>query len=87
MERIALFLGSALTDEQLADVVKHATFNNMKKNPQANYERVPGRLLSHHQGTFLRKGEQGHCCRCMQEEPETKDESCAAAVEKIRVIL
>nr|XP_040020222.1 amine sulfotransferase-like isoform X2 [Gasterosteus aculeatus aculeatus] len=56
VERIALFLGSALTDEQLADVVKHATFNNMKKNPQANYERVPGRLLSHHQGTFLRKG-------------------------------
>ncbi|XP_075952641.1 amine sulfotransferase-like [Anarhichas minor] len=56
VERIALFLGKELTDEQLADVVKHSTFNNMKNIPQANYERVPGELLSHHQGRFMRKG-------------------------------
>ncbi|KAM8868948.1 amine sulfotransferase-like isoform 2-T4 [Spinachia spinachia] len=56
VEKIALFLGSELTDEQLADVVKHATFNNMKTIPQANYERVPGYLLSHHMGRFMRKG-------------------------------
>ncbi|XP_068590736.1 amine sulfotransferase-like isoform X2 [Cebidichthys violaceus] len=56
VERIALFLGKELADEQLADVVKHSTFNNMKNIPQANYERVPGELLSHHQGRFMRKG-------------------------------
>ncbi|KAL6108714.1 uncharacterized protein ACO6RY_11998 [Pungitius sinensis] len=56
VERIASFLGSELTDEQLADVVKHSTFNNMKKIPQANYERVPSHLLSHQEGMFMRKG-------------------------------
>ncbi|XP_054477267.1 amine sulfotransferase-like isoform X1 [Anoplopoma fimbria] len=56
VERIALFLGKELTDEQMANVVKHSTFNNMKKIPQANYEQVPGELLSHHQGRFMRKG-------------------------------
>ncbi|XP_059196201.1 amine sulfotransferase-like [Centropristis striata] len=59
VERISLFLGKELTDEQLANVVKHSTFNNMKKIPQANYEQVPGDLLSHHQGTFMRKGTVG----------------------------
>ncbi|XP_010745095.1 amine sulfotransferase [Larimichthys crocea] len=56
VQKISLFLGKELTDEQLANVVKHSTFNNMKKIPQANYEQVPGDLLNHHQGTFMRKG-------------------------------
>ncbi|KAM9852369.1 amine sulfotransferase-like isoform 1-T1 [Aulostomus maculatus] len=56
VRRISLFLGKELTDEQLANVVKHSTFNNMKKIPQANYEQVPGELLNHHQGRFMRKG-------------------------------
>lgn len=59
VERISLFLGKELTDEQLADVVKHSTFKNMRKIPQANYEQVPGALLSHHQGRFMRKGKRG----------------------------
>ncbi|XP_056236940.1 amine sulfotransferase-like isoform X1 [Seriola aureovittata] len=56
VERISSFLGKELTDEQLANVVKHSTFKNMKKIPQANYEQVPGDLLNHHQGRFMRKG-------------------------------
>ncbi|XP_042345981.1 amine sulfotransferase-like isoform X2 [Plectropomus leopardus] len=56
VERISLFLGKELTDEQLADVVKHSTFNSMRKIPQANYELVPSELLSHHKGRFMRKG-------------------------------
>ncbi|XP_040899972.1 amine sulfotransferase-like isoform X2 [Toxotes jaculatrix] len=56
VERISLFLGKELTDKQLADVVKHSTFSNMKKIPQANYEQVSGDLLNHHQGRFMRKG-------------------------------
>ncbi|KAM4580631.1 amine sulfotransferase-like isoform 2-T2 [Odontesthes bonariensis] len=56
VEKISLFLGQKLTDEQLANVVKHSTFNNMKRIPQASYEQVPEDLLSHHLGTFMRKG-------------------------------
>ncbi|XP_071777392.1 amine sulfotransferase-like [Centroberyx gerrardi] len=56
VERISLFLDKDLTDEQLANVVKHSTFRNMKKIPQANYELVPEDLLDHHKGSFMRKG-------------------------------
>ncbi|KAM9352862.1 amine sulfotransferase-like [Symphorus nematophorus] len=56
VRKISVFLGKELTDEQLANVVTHSTFNNMKKIPQANYELVPGDLLNHHQGAFMRKG-------------------------------
>ena len=57
VERISAFLGEELSAEQLASVVKHSTFSNMKKIPQANYEQVSGELLSHQQGAFMRKGE------------------------------
>uniref|UniRef100_A0A3Q3FPL8 Sulfotransferase n=2 Tax=Kryptolebias marmoratus TaxID=37003 RepID=A0A3Q3FPL8_KRYMA len=56
VKRIALFLDKQLTDDQLANVVKHSTFSNMKTIPRANYEQVPGDLLSHHLGRFMRKG-------------------------------
>ncbi|XP_068426398.1 amine sulfotransferase-like isoform X2 [Clinocottus analis] len=59
VQRIASFLGKELSAEQLAQVVTHSTFSNMKKIPQANYEQVPGELLSHHQGRFMRKGTVG----------------------------
>uniref|UniRef100_A0A8D3E5Z8 Sulfotransferase n=1 Tax=Scophthalmus maximus TaxID=52904 RepID=A0A8D3E5Z8_SCOMX len=57
--RICVFLGKELTDEQLANVVKHSTFDNMKAMPPANYENVSGELLNHHQGRFMRKGTVG----------------------------
>lgn len=56
VERIALFLDKELTDEQIARVVEHSTFKNMRKIPQANYEQVSDDLLNHHAGTFMRKG-------------------------------
>ncbi|XP_028281801.1 amine sulfotransferase-like [Parambassis ranga] len=56
VEKISSFLGKELTDEQLASVVKHSTFNNMRKIPQASYEKVPDDLLSHQNGRFMRKG-------------------------------
>ncbi|KAF0032046.1 hypothetical protein F2P81_016601 [Scophthalmus maximus] len=61
--RICVFLGKELTDEQLANVVKHSTFDNMKAMPPANYENVSGELLNHHQGRFMRKGERVLRCR------------------------
>lgn len=56
VKRISVFLGKELTEEQLANVVKHSTFKNMRKIPQASYEQVPDDLLNHHQGQFMRKG-------------------------------
>ncbi|CAJ1061495.1 amine sulfotransferase-like isoform X1 [Xyrichtys novacula] len=56
VRRITSFLGKDLTEEQLANVVKHSTFKNMKKIPQASYEKVSGDLLNHSQGGFMRKG-------------------------------
>uniref|UniRef100_A0AAV2MBS3 Sulfotransferase n=1 Tax=Knipowitschia caucasica TaxID=637954 RepID=A0AAV2MBS3_KNICA len=56
VRRIAEFLDIELTQDQLQNVVKHSTFKNMRKIPQANYEQVPGDLLDHHQGSFMRKG-------------------------------
>ncbi|KAF3691420.1 Amine sulfotransferase [Channa argus] len=56
VERISLFLGEELSDEELSNTVKHSTFSNMRKIPQASYEQVPGDLLDHHQGRFMRKG-------------------------------
>ncbi|KAL3060743.1 hypothetical protein OYC64_015147 [Pagothenia borchgrevinki] len=56
VQRISVFLEKELNPEQLANVVKHSTFNNMKKIPKANYEQVPDDLFSHHEGRFMRKG-------------------------------
>ncbi|KAK7885896.1 hypothetical protein WMY93_025517 [Mugilogobius chulae] len=56
IKRIADFVDTELTQDQLQNVVKHSTFKNMRKIPQANYEQVPGDLLDHHEGTFMRKG-------------------------------
>lgn len=56
VERICLFLDKELTDEQLASVVEHSTFKNMRKIPQANYEQVSVDLLNHNVGAFMRKG-------------------------------
>lgn len=56
VRRIAEFLGADLTQDQLNSVVKHSTFKNMRQIPQANYELVPGDLLNHQEGRFMRKG-------------------------------
>ncbi|CAN9514146.1 unnamed protein product [Ophioblennius macclurei] len=56
VEKICVFLGKELTDEQLANVVTHSTFSNMSKIPKASYVQVPDNLLSHHMGRFMRKG-------------------------------
>ncbi|XP_074539189.1 amine sulfotransferase-like [Halichoeres trimaculatus] len=56
VKRICSFLGKDLTEEQLTNVVKHSTFKNMKKIPQASYEQVSVDLLNHSKGMFMRKG-------------------------------
>lgn len=56
VKKISSFLGKDLTEEQLDNVVKHSTFKNMKKIPQASYEQVSGDLFNHSEGVFMRKG-------------------------------
>uniref|UniRef100_A0A3P8UMG8 Sulfotransferase n=1 Tax=Cynoglossus semilaevis TaxID=244447 RepID=A0A3P8UMG8_CYNSE len=38
VEKLCLFLGHSLTEEQMDRVVETSTFNNMKVNPKANYK-------------------------------------------------
>ncbi|MBN3305704.1 ST3A1 sulfotransferase, partial [Amia calva] len=54
--KICTFIGKQLNDEQIENVVEHCTFNNMKKNKNANYEAVPDNLLNQKKGKFMRKG-------------------------------
>ncbi|XP_006026215.1 amine sulfotransferase-like [Alligator sinensis] len=57
--RICDFLGKELSEDDLDTVVKKATFENMKEDPRANYETMPGGLLEKDKGHFLRKGTVG----------------------------
>ncbi|XP_025062822.1 amine sulfotransferase-like [Alligator sinensis] len=56
--RICDFLGKELSEDDLDTVVKKATFENMKKDPRANYETRPGVRLEEKK-CFLRKGTVG----------------------------
>ena len=59
MLKISSFLEKELSEEDLEAVVRKATFQNMKFDPQANYDHV----IKHEIGTrtnegyFLRKGD------------------------------
>uniref|UniRef100_V9KQ59 Sulfotransferase n=1 Tax=Callorhinchus milii TaxID=7868 RepID=V9KQ59_CALMI len=51
--KICSFLGKHLDNEKLNTVLELCTFNTMKVNPMANYEKVPKKS---NDGAFLRKG-------------------------------
>ncbi|XP_076837690.1 amine sulfotransferase-like [Brachyhypopomus gauderio] len=59
VEKICTFLGRTLKEAELAGVVKHSMFTDMKRNPQANYTLVSSSLLNHQRGSFMRKGTVG----------------------------
>lgn len=42
-----------MDDEKLDSVIKHSSFDTMKKDPMANYEGIPKKSPG---GSFLRKG-------------------------------
>lgn len=56
MLKICKFLGRKLSEEELDSVVTQASFENMKKDPRANYENLPDDVVDKHKGSFLRKG-------------------------------
>ncbi|NXY73038.1 ST3A1 sulfotransferase, partial [Glareola pratincola] len=57
--KICNFLGKKLSEEEVDSVVRQATFENMRKDPRANYENLPGDIVAKDKGSFLRKGTVG----------------------------
>ncbi|KAK2511447.1 amine sulfotransferase [Columba guinea] len=57
--KICSFLGKKLSEEEVDSVVRQATFENMRKDPRANYENLPEELAEKNKGKFLRKGTVG----------------------------
>ena len=55
MLKISSFLERQLNEEDVEDVVKQATFENMKFDPQANYEQILKHDLGRRtdEGSFL----------------------------------
>ncbi|NWX11120.1 ST3A1 sulfotransferase, partial [Caloenas nicobarica] len=56
---ICNFLGKRLSEEEVDSVVGQATFENMRKDPRANYKNLPEELAEKNKGRFLRK--RGSC--------------------------
>uniref|UniRef100_A0A8C8VKD2 Sulfotransferase n=1 Tax=Pelusios castaneus TaxID=367368 RepID=A0A8C8VKD2_9SAUR len=57
MQRICCFLGKELSVEQMAAVVKNASFQNMKTNEMSNFSLIPDKYMDHQKGGLMRKGE------------------------------
>ncbi|NXT39694.1 ST3A1 sulfotransferase, partial [Pelecanoides urinatrix] len=57
--KICNFLDKKLSEEELDSVVRQATFENMRKDPRANYEHLPDGIAAKDKGSFLRKGTVG----------------------------
>ncbi|GFO43020.1 sulfotransferase [Plakobranchus ocellatus] len=56
---VAEFLGKSLTDEQVARIVKHCSFDSMKNNNTVNYEWFKRKGLARKEPKFLRNGKVG----------------------------
>ncbi|KAM6368005.1 LOW QUALITY PROTEIN: amine sulfotransferase-like [Alca torda] len=57
--KICNFLDKKLSEEEVDSVVRQATFENMRKDPRANYENLPDDIVAKDKGSFLRKGTVG----------------------------
>ncbi|KAM9493772.1 amine sulfotransferase-like [Clarias gariepinus] len=57
--KICEFLGKNVSDEVINSVVEKTSFNNMKKDPKANYTFLPDDIANFGKYGFLRKGTVG----------------------------
>lgn len=56
VQKILQFLGKEVPEETVARILHHTSFQEMKKNPAANYETMPSSLMDHSLSPFMRKG-------------------------------
>ncbi|XP_010134821.1 PREDICTED: sulfotransferase 1 family member D1-like [Buceros rhinoceros silvestris] len=56
VQKILRFLGKEMAEEMVERILHHTSFQEMKKNPSANYNSVPTALMDHSISPFLRKG-------------------------------
>lgn len=56
VEKVALFLGKKITQEQLGDLTEHLKFENFSKNEAVNYEVGKEVGFMNEGGRFCRKG-------------------------------
>ncbi|KAM6120278.1 sulfotransferase 1 family member D1-like [Pterocles gutturalis] len=56
VQKILQFLGKEVAEETMARILHHTSFQQMKKNPAANYETMPTTLMDHSLSPFMRKG-------------------------------
>ncbi|NXJ13037.1 ST1D1 Sulfotransferase, partial [Odontophorus gujanensis] len=59
VQKILQFLGREVAEEVVARILHHTSFQEMKKNPTANYETIPTALMDHSLSPFMRKGISG----------------------------
>lgn len=56
VHKILQFLGKEVAERMVAKILHHTSFQEMRKNPAANYEIMPAFLMDHSLSPFLRKG-------------------------------
>lgn len=56
VQKILQFLGKELAEGAVERILHHTSFQEMKKNPAANYETMVPTLMDHSLSPFLRKG-------------------------------
>lgn len=56
VQKILQFLGKEVVEETVVRILHHTSFQEMKKNPAANYETMPSSLMDHSLSPFMRKG-------------------------------
>ncbi|XP_062348935.1 sulfotransferase 1E1-like isoform X6 [Cinclus cinclus] len=59
VQKILQFLGKELAEGTVERILHHTSFQEMKKNPAANYETMVPTLMDHSLSPFLRKGISG----------------------------
>ncbi|KAM6301521.1 sulfotransferase 1 family member D1-like [Aegotheles albertisi] len=59
VKKILQFLGKEVSEGTVAKILHYTSFQEMKKNPAANYETLPTTVMDHNISPFLRKGNTG----------------------------
>ncbi|KAL2766281.1 sulfotransferase 1A2 isoform 2 [Daubentonia madagascariensis] len=59
IRKILEFLGHSLPEEIVDHIIRHTSFEEMKKNPMTNYTTMPHDIMDHDISPFMRRGTAG----------------------------